>query len=93
MFDYVCSKENKNIHCKYTTNFASHFKWKKQLYENDVFGEGCLLEFEGNMFKAPNDYKVILERLYGENYMQLPPIEKQETHNLVEIDFGSYEDL
>ena len=92
LFDYVCTMDNKK-NCKYTTNFASHFKWKKQMYENEVFGEGCKLEFEGHMFNAPNDYLKILERLYGKNYMQRPPESKRETHNIIELDFGVYDNF
>lgn len=91
LFDYVCSKDNKKD-CKYTTNFASHFKWKKQLYNNEIFGEGTKIKFEDYYFNAPNEYKTILERLYGKNYMQLPPKEKRENHNIYELDLGNYED-
>ena len=89
LFDYVCSKDNKK-NCKYTTNFASHFKWKKQLFENEVYGDGVRLEFEGRFFNAPKEYLVILERLYGKNFMDLPPEEKRVTHDIVELDFGKY---
>ena len=89
LFEWVCQKDNKK-QCKYTTNFASHFKWKRQLFENEVYGKGKRLEFEGRYFNAPNEYEMILERLYGKNYMQLPPIEKRETHNIVTLDLGEY---
>ncbi len=90
LFDYVCSKDN-NKDCKYTTNFASHFKWKKQLFPNEVYGEGVRLEFEGHMFNAPSAYLDILERLYGKKYMELPPKEKQITHEIIKLDFGPYD--
>lgn len=90
LFDYVCTKDN-HQDCKYTTNFASHFKWEKQLFENEVYGEGCRLEFEGKLLNAPTEYKKILERLYGKDYMKLPPKEKQETHNIIQLDFGPYD--
>lgn len=92
LFDYVCTKDNKKT-CKYTTNFASHFKWKKQLFENEVYGEGVRLEFEGNMFNAPIGYLKILERLYGTDYMAMPPKDKQVTHQIVKLDFGPYDCL
>lgn len=89
LFDYVCTKDNKKK-CNYTTNFASHFKWQKQLFNNDVYGEGCLLEFEGRLFRAPAKYVEILRRLYGDDYMKIPPKEKQITHDIIALDFGSY---
>ena len=90
LFDYLCQKDNKK-NCSYTTNFASHFKWKKQLFENEVYGEGCRLEFEGHMFNAPNKYLTILERLYGKNFMELPPENKRITHKIIKLDFGEYD--
>ncbi len=89
LFDYVCTKDNKKD-CKYTTNFASHFKWKKQMFLNEVYGEGKKLEFEGYLFNAPNNYEEILKRLYGNNYMELPPKDKQITHKIIKLDFGPY---
>lgn len=90
LFDYVCTKDN-GKECKFTTNFASHFKWKTQMFENEVFGDGCYLDFEGYKFRAPFEYEKILKRLYGENYMQLPPKEKQQTHNLIHLELGKYD--
>ena len=60
------------------------------MFENEVFGEGCYLDFEGHKFRAPLQYEKILERLYGKNYMQLPPKEKQQTHNIIKLDLGKY---
>ena len=90
LFDYVCAKDN-GKDCPYVTNFASHFKWKKQMFPNEYFGEGCRLPFEGRMFAAPLEYEAILKRLYGERYMELPPPEKRETHQIVKLDLGPYE--
>ena len=89
LFDYVCSKDN-NKQCNFTSNFSSHFKWEKQTYENDVYGEGVQVEFENNYFIAPTQYDVILKRIYGDDYMELPPKSKRITHQLIEIDFGPY---
>lgn len=90
LFDYVCTKDNQSI-CDYTTNFASHFKWKKQMFENSVYGNGCRLEFEGYMFNAPDEYLLILERLYGDSYMDLPPEDKRENHHIIKLDLGEYD--
>ena len=47
----------------------------------------CLIdvEFEGNLFKAIDNYDVYLRGLFGD-YMKLPPKEKQVTHH----DFDAY---
>ena len=90
LFDYVCGKDNKK-NCAYTTNFASHYRWQKQLFKNEVYGVGCPLEFEGRLFNAPTEYETVLRQLYGDDYMAIPPKEKQITHEIVELDFGAYE--
>lgn len=41
----------------------------------------CDLEFEKHFFKAPICWKEYLTGLYGD-YMNLPPVEKRETHHL-----------
>lgn len=91
MFDKICTMDN-HKECSYVTNFASHFKWKKQMYPTEYFGEGTELLFEDAYFCVPNQYEKILTRLYGD-YMQLPPKEKRTAHNIVEVDFGKYNEL
>lgn len=88
LFVVVCERDN-NKECNYLTNFASRFKWKKQMYPKEYFGEGVYLDFEGMKFRAPIEYKKILERLFGD-YMKLPPKEKQTAHHIIEVDFGEY---
>ncbi len=51
--------------------------------DKSVFEEKCLIEFEGNLFFAPQNYDEYLTSLYGD-YMQLPPKEKQVTHHTYE---------
>lgn len=92
LFDYVCSKDN-GKNCKYTTNFASHYKWKKQMFGNEVYGDGCRLNFEGYSFNAPKDYNKVLEQIFGKDYMKLPPEEKRICHNIYKLDLGEYEKM
>lgn len=39
------------------------------------------VEFEGHIFKAPTNYDEYLSNLYGD-YMELPPMEKRQAHNM-----------
>lgn len=92
MYDYLCTKTNKK-NCKYTTSFASGYGWKKQLFPNEYYGDGLFLEFEGNFFRVPERYDLILESLFG-NYMELPPVSRRNSgHDLVEIDYGIYQNI
>lgn len=50
----------------------------------DDFLEPVLLEFEGNLYKAPGSYNEYLRKKYG-NYMELPPVEKRVNHGLAAV--------
>lgn len=93
LFDWVCTATDKPG-AKYTTSFASHYLWKKQLVENAVYGEGVLHKFENCQFRIPDQYETLLLQIFGKNYMQLPPVEKRNSgHTLVKIDLGEYESI
>lgn len=49
--------------------------------KKDVYNPPVEVEFEGYKFYAPNKYDEWLKRFFGENYMELPPIEKQKSHH------------
>lgn len=42
-------------------------------------------EFEGKYYNVPNDIQEYLRRQYGDNYMQLPPVEQRMTHKPLKI--------
>lgn len=75
--------------CDYYINFGSNYNTVKQTMPKSVFDPGCQLEFEGKMYRALSDYRYFLKRIYGENYMQLPPAEKRVTHRPVRIIFDT----
>lgn len=92
LFDFVCTME-KHRDCQYTTSFLSGYGWKRQMFQNNVYGEGTKLEFEGYSFNAPLQYEKILESLY-KKYWELPPEEKRYVgHQLIKIDFGKYDQM
>lgn len=59
----------------------------------DCYHRSCIEQladytFEGETFKGPKDFDQYLRNLYGE-YMQLPPEgERENRHQIIEIDFG-----
>lgn len=67
--------------------YFSNRKYLKKVIDRSAFDETVMLSFEGICFPAPREWKVVLEGLYGKNYMQLPPKEQQVTvHGTAVID-------
>lgn len=53
---------------------------EKEIFPIDFFDRAVDMEFEGDVFKAPEKYESVLTHLYGD-YMELPPIEKRVSHH------------
>lgn len=45
-------------------------------------------DFDGVMVNIPKEYDSYMRRLYGTNYMELPPTSKREQHPLMKLNFG-----
>jgi lipopolysaccharide cholinephosphotransferase len=75
----------------YFVNFGSQYDIKKQTHLKEKYYPAIELEFEEKMYKAPRDYDYVLTKIYGGNYMQLPPPEKRVAHNPVCIKFRNKE--
>lgn len=84
---------NKNNHSQYLVNFGSRYGIKKQTMKREIYYPTNKMEFEGRLYKVPNDYEYIVKRLYGEKYMELPPIEQRVTHNPIKIKFEDGEEI
>ena len=78
---------------KFLVNYGSQYGIKKQTHLKEKYFPAIDVEFEGKMYKAPNDYDYVLRKIYGDNYMQLPPMEKRVTHNPVKIKFEDGEEV
>lgn len=63
------------------SNFASHYDIKRQTMPKEWFGSGVLLKFENKEYLAPSNCSKVLESIFGKSYMNIPPKEKQITHN------------
>lgn len=74
---------------KFFVNYGSNYSAVKQTMPKTVYFPPCKLEFEGKLYDCPNDWNYVLTRIYGSNYMQLPPPEKRRTHRPVRICFDT----
>lgn len=69
-------------------NFPSSVTLKSQVFPIEWFGNGRYAEFDGRMYKVPNNPEKILEQTYGANFMELPPESKRVTHNPQKVVFS-----
>ena len=67
---------------EYLTNLGSNYNYVKQTMPVSVYFPAREVGFEGQQFMAPGRLEDFLNRLYGENYMALPPVEKRVTHQI-----------
>lgn len=67
--------------------YFSNRKYMRKVIDKSVFEETVYLPFENIEVPAPVGYLQVLEGLYGENYMELPPEEERVTvHGNIVID-------
>lgn len=59
----------------------------------DIFEEHTNTVFEGVEFRTLKKYDEFLTRVYGNNYMELPPEENRITHKPIKIEFGKYNSM
>lgn len=73
--------------CGYYINFGSNYNTVKQTIPKSKYEPSCQVEFQGKMYNTMGDYTYFLKRIYGDDYMMLPPVEKRITHRPVSISF------
>lgn len=56
-----------------------------EIYPKKMFLNVSSMEFNGIKCKSQLDYDLYLKKLYGLNYMQIPPVEKREHHYVFNI--------
>jgi lipopolysaccharide cholinephosphotransferase len=74
---------------KYVVQWVGTGSWMEELYPREMlFPLDTKVEFEGKTYAAPHDADAMLRHFYGD-YMQLPPPEKRENHNMDTIIFDT----
>ena len=66
----------------YFVNWGAAHDYKIATFEKKKLGVPRVLPFETASVYVANDTEYFLNRLYGKNYMQLPPEDKRKTHNV-----------
>lgn len=79
-----CSTYKKS---KYYVNYSSVYKVDRDVIPIEWFGSGRKHKFEKNQYIIPSIAEKYLERIYGADYMELPPVEKRITHEPQCVEF------
>lgn len=69
----------------YLVNWGAAYSYKKATYPKTAFGTPRKMEFENTYVWAEQYPEIILKQLYGNNYMELPPVEKRTDHGVKEF--------
>jgi phosphorylcholine metabolism protein LicD len=72
-------------------SFGSHYiPTSRRIFPAKWFeDDGTKIEFEGKMYKVPAGWKEYLTDLFGESYMEWPPVSERMNHfNFYDVDFG-----
>lgn len=70
-------KRYENIETEFLCSMSSQYSYEKQKILRTVYGEPTLIKFCNEEFygvEFPDEY---LKHLYGENYMEIPSVEKR----------------
>ena len=74
-------KKNCYEKSEYVVSFFGSYGYNERL-KKDWIGEGCKTSFESLQVIIPSDYHEYLTHYYN-NYMELPPISKRQSHHFV----------
>ena len=88
---YLCKIENNNDNCTHFIHMGSQYETKRTLFLKEKLLPVSQVEFEGKIYCAPKYPHYFLQVQFGNDYMQLPPIEKRVTHNIVKLSFNTEE--
>lgn len=64
---------------KNVCSMASHYSYDKQNMPRSIYGTPTLIKFEDTSLYGPERVSDYLQKIFGKNYMELPPVEKRDT--------------
>ena len=67
----------KNVNTKRVCSLCSQYSFKRQVMDRDIYGTPILFKFENTSFYLPEKPNEYLTTLFGNDYMEIPPVEKR----------------
>lgn len=80
--DHSCKKETGIV------GIPSGYSYNREVFPKELFTKLMDIEFNGELFKIPENYEPYLTNLY-KDYMKLPPVEDRAVHSCAEFKVGS----
>ncbi|MBS4900205.1 MAG: LicD family protein [Clostridiales bacterium] len=84
---YGLCRNNRSEYLSIPSGRGHYFK---ETYTRKAMLNRKLVRFESVKAYIPANYQEYLSKLYGDDYMVLPPEEKRESHPIMRLDFGIY---
>ena len=79
----ILMRKYENTDTEFVCSLCSQYSFAKQAMRKDVYGTPVLREFADTTFYSPENLDLYLRTLYGDNYMEIPPVEKRRKgHNI-----------
>lgn len=72
-------------------SMASQYSYEKQCMDIAIYGKPTLMDFSGRKYYVPEKVEAYLTKLYGKNYMSIPPVEKRYRPNEYIVKFECVE--
>lgn len=86
-------RPNKDKGSGYLTVYATPYPIKRMLVPESWYGEGREVLFGQRHYVCPTNAESVLKRLYGDDYMQLPPENKRKSHYPIRVVFSDGKEM
>lgn len=86
-------KSRRNYKEDYQALYSTPYPIKRQIFPKAWHGEGILMDFENRKYICPSEPKKVMQMIYGDNFMELPPVEKRKTHCPMKVVFSDGEEM
>lgn len=84
---YILATKNRKKSIDYVTIYYYKGGFGQTMSMSQIYGQGAVAEFEGELFKIPANFNAYLSKEYGDDYMEIPPVEKRKIHSFIKLKF------